>query len=213
MLTRKIGGRGSAAQTYTTTVITSSTTFVASGAGVYRVFLVGGGGTGEKLGSTPRGSGGSGFLAYGEFTLTASENVSVTIGAGITNTGVPGANGNPTIFGSYLTANGGGAGGPNCGGAGFSGGNGLVNDGGADGANATAGGPTGAQSGRGQGPELLDFIASRFGDVTIEPATAGANNGGGRGVLVNGTEYGRAGFGSVANSVSFAGVLLVGVPS
>jgi hypothetical protein len=122
MIIRKIGGRGSAAQTYTTTVITSSTTFVASGAGVYRIMCLGSGGTGSGT-SGQRGAG-SAIPVYAEVTLTAAQNVTVTIAAGRAgiNEQKVGTPGNATSFGTLVVGPGGSPGFENDGGPGWAGG-------------------------------------------------------------------------------------------
>jgi hypothetical protein len=119
MIIRKIGGRGSAAQTYTTTVITSSTTFVASGAGVYRIMCLGSGGTGSGT-SGQRGAG-SAIPVYAEVTLTAAQNVTVTIAAGRAgiNEQKVGTPGNATSFGTLVVGPGGSPGFENDGGTGL----------------------------------------------------------------------------------------------
>jgi hypothetical protein len=152
MIIRKIGGRGSAAQTYTTTVITSSTTFVASGAGVYRIMCLGSGGTGSGT-SGQRGAG-SAIPVYAEVTLTAAQNVTVTIAAGRAgiNEQKVGTPGNATSFGTLVVGPGGSPGFENDGGPGWAGG------GDAGAAGGTLGNAGGGPGGAGAGSELLGGI-------------------------------------------------------
>jgi hypothetical protein len=232
MIIRKIGGRGSAAQTYTTTVITSSTTFVASGAGVYRIMCLGSGGTGSGT-SGQRGAG-SAIPVYAEVTLTAAQNVTVTIAAGRAgiNEQKVGTPGNATSFGTLVVGPGGSPGFENDGGPGWAGG------GDAGAAGGTLGNAGGGPGGAGAGSELLAFLQAQFADVTLASGTAGAarssgyGGGGGAGLLVNasgpsgssaaankggrGSGYGGAsgGRGDGSNpETSNAGVMLIGVPS
>jgi hypothetical protein len=168
MIIRKIGGRGSAAQTYTTTVITSSTTFVASGAGVYRIMCLGSGGTGSGT-SGQRGAG-SAIPVYAEVTLTAAQNVTVTIAAGQAgiNEQKVGTPGNATSFGTLVVGPGGSPGFENDGGPGWAGG------GDAGAAGGTLGNAGGGPGGAGAGSELLAFLQAQFADVTLASGTAGA---------------------------------------
>lgn len=182
----RIGAGGSPA--VATSVIASNTTFVAGEAGVYRVLCLTSGGSGKASTTDPR-SGASGRYAYAEVSLTAGQNVSVTIGeaaAGATNTA--GNNGNATSFGSHLFVSalgtraeagehtgwaGGSSGGP---------GAALGSDG------------TGGTPGKGQGSSTLTWVASRFAGVALTSGAVGAQStggsdgsGGAAGLLVDGS--------------------------
>lgn len=192
------------------TIYTSDDTFVAGDAGTYRVCCIGSGGTGF-VGSSPRPGGGSGWVIYSEVTLTASENVTVTIGAAVS---ADATNGNPTKFGSYVQGPGGEPGTSSRGGDGFSGGgyDDNADDGGEGGADGE-----GSSPGLGQGTSIIDFLNTKFTDVTFaagsESSPPGGNNGAG-GMNVNGSgNYGAGTTGSSSNApTSTAGVLIVAGP-
>jgi len=211
MLIRKVGGRRAGGQLLPgggATVITSNDTFVAGAAGVYRVLCVGSGGCAHVAASGDRPGGGSGFLVYGEVTLTAAQNVTVTIGA---SQGGDLLSGNPTSFGSYFQAPGGGpAVSTSRGGDGFSGG-GVGNGGTNGGTNGSNGAGTGTP-GKGQGGSILAFVAGRFADATIGAGTNGSTDAGG-GVTINSSgNYGRGEQGASIHSGSTAGACVVEGP-
>jgi hypothetical protein len=230
-LSDTIGG-GSVTPTYTTTVITSSTTFVAGPAGVYRIMCLGSGGTGS--GTNGQRGAGSAIPVYAEVTLTAAQNVTVTIAAGRAgiNQQYGGTPGNATSFGTLVVGPGGTPGGDPNPGPGWAGG------GDAGAAGGTLGNAGGGPGGAGAGSELLAFLQAQFADVTLASGTAGAaassgsGGGGGAGLLVNasgpsgssaaankggrGSGYGGAsgGRGDGSNAeTSNVGVMLIGVPS
>lgn len=195
------------------TTITSSTTFVAGDAGVYRVMCLPSGGSGAVYDPGPPGGGGSGSPTYVEITLTAAENVSVTIGAGVGNSTGDGAPGNATSFGSYVSGDiVGGAGGNGSGGNGWAGGGVNGGDGGALGANGSgAGAGSGSDEGDIQGVTrspasgLLSFLNEKFSGVTFSSGTPGdgisAAGGGAAGLLIDGAgPTGGASVGGIAGA-------------
>ncbi|MBI1189033.1 MAG: hypothetical protein GC206_17135 [Alphaproteobacteria bacterium] len=212
-LSDKRGGGGGTPATQAATVYTSNDTFVAPAAGVYRVACISSGATGSVAANA--GGGGSGPIQYAEITLTASENVAITIGAAASGaTTSTGNAGNRTRFGGYVSS---GIALPavgTVGGSGFSGGNGTaaqnVLSAGSDG--------FGTGAGVGQGAELLTFLGAKFPDVTFTSGTQGMGGSeayGGAGVNVNGSgNYGRAGGGYSAGTTeaSIAGALIVAGP-
>jgi len=108
-------------------IFTVSGTFTAPKTGDYFVICIGGGGGGGGgggpdstgvHGGSGGGGGGGGTIAFDVVSLTASDSISVTVGAtasggtgGMTDaSGTAGTTGNPSLFGSFITAGGGYAG-------------------------------------------------------------------------------------------------------
>lgn len=79
---------------------------IGGGARIVDVLVVGGGGAGAP--NLSGGGGGGGVVARNNFLLKPFENIAVTIGAGGTLSGPVASNGQPSSFGSYITAYGGG---------------------------------------------------------------------------------------------------------
>lgn len=141
------------------------------------VFIFGGGGGASE------GGGGGGWMNNGIITVTPKEKISIVVGRGGSPSGnsehVSGTAGGSTIFGKYLSANGGGGGGGGTyGGPGGSGGSGGGGGGGSDGGS----GGTGYQFGGGsaQGTRSYGGDGGKWGGGGA-PGGSGGYYGGGAG--------------------------------
>lgn len=182
------------------------------------VLVMGGGGGGAN---GHQGGGGAGYLTVGTVDVSGGETILVTVGAGGSGAlGRPDNDiigltaGGKSMFGSYLSANGGGvvAGVNQSGQHGSSGGGGACNSGtlgGAGGSGGSNGNPCGGWGampiGLGQGSYLS--LLSLFTENLITAGAGGAGGtgshagaGGGGGILING-----AGAAAANGSQSFSG--------
>ena len=185
-------------------IFTTSGTFTVP-AGVTQVSAVvvggGGGGGDSTAGDEPGAGGGGGGLAYGTFTVTPGESLTVTVGTG--GAGGEGNNGNATTIArgaTTLLSGGGGGGGSSTdgddsgGGAGGSSG-GTERDGGGTG--GQGGSTTDSTTGCGGGGGAAGYSdnGGAGADIGTTNATAGAGGGGGGGGSGNGTSSGGGGGG------------------
>ena len=215
-----------------TETITSNVTWTVPSSirGNVSVRLFGGGGGGGNV--YAGGGGGGGWMNNGEFKVSPGQKIPITIGAG----GNVGVAGGTTSFGSYLSANGGGAGSSigGSGGAGggatdtqkggdgyqFGGGGGYQRQGGFSG--GTSGGGNGGIWGGGGGVSLSHGGITFYSNGNFEPSSVSIKRGGGNGGTYGGggsspVYYGTGGTygGNGGNYVhlNFSGLSSIGVNS
>lgn len=169
-------------------IFVSNGNFVAPVTGVYRVLAVAGGNRGGDGGYNAGAGGGSGVVAFSEVSLVAGESVPVIVSERSSS----------TLFGSYLTAPGGGR----CswcreyqnGGSGGAGNDNGAGSCGSDGRARSDGGgvPAGVGQGGSFSRDFHRFTAVRLscgegGGPETFPMHIGRAGGGGGGVLINGS--------------------------
>lgn len=208
-------------QQYTMLTFTATALLTVTKAGLFDVFLMGGGGASGNSDSGEDGSGGGGGGGWREATLYLDSNQTITIGAGLagaTNSGA--AVGEPTYIGDLLLALGGGRGGTwdyfqNGSNAIRAGNAGGQNANGVGGATAWAGGNAGGSSagtfdiyrpsGGGGGAGGVGGNANNTGGANGGAGGIGRDMSAWRGESAGTTRYGGGGGGATPGSVGTPG--------